>query len=125
METNSLTTRTALQHGPAQLLLAAAMLVLSGCNLYGPPPGEGEKAEHYYAMATPIIAALEDYHRANNRYPQHLSELKPDFLDQVNWQEQMYEPTDSGYELWFQYQGPGINGCIYRPNEGWTCSGMI
>jgi len=106
-------------------ILLSTFFLLSGCHLYGPQPGEGVKAEYYYTKAAPIIDALERYYGVNKHYPVRLNELQPDFLENVDWPEHMYESTGTSYELWFRYQGPGSNACIYQPAKGWKCVGMI
>lgn len=104
-------------------LLTASMI--SGCHLYGPAPGEGIKAEYFYLNAKPIIQALEAYQKTMGNYPDTLEALKPDYLNRIDWPSRMYQKTENGYELWFSYEGPGVNSCVYKPAGGWECSGLI
>lgn len=106
-------------------VLILLTVVLGGCHLYGPPPGEGEKAEHYYMKARPIIEALDKYYGVHGAYPATLDELRPRFLGEVDWPSNMYESAGASFELWFRYEGPGINTCVYRPSADWQCKGLI
>lgn len=96
-----------------------------GCGWYGEDPGVGATAEEYYAKAEPIIAALEKYRSRQGAYPANLGELVPEFLPYVEWNKQDYAAVDQSYRLFFSYEGPGINSCIYSPEEGWRCSGLL
>ena len=102
-----------------------AALMMTGCHLYGPAPGKGAKAERFYVKAKPIIQALEAYRTSVGSYPEELDALKPSYLKEVDWPFGMYQRTEDGYELWFSYEGPGINSCVYKPAGEWECSGLI
>jgi hypothetical protein len=118
-------------------LAGLAALSLAGCDslawrlteLFGPPPGEGRKAERGYAAAAPVIEALAAYHTAHQGYPATLEEMVPDYLAAIPHPEEMpplsYSVTDAGYELAFQYVGPGMNRCVYTPKDGWDCMGYF
>jgi len=99
--------------------------LLHGCGIYGPPPGEGRMAESYYKKAEPIISALSEYFLKYQAYPEDLYSLSPEFIDEIDWPQNMYEGSGNSYELWFNYQGPGMNTCIYEPGKDWKCSGLI
>lgn len=101
------------------------LLAVSGCHLYGPAPGNGAKAEYFYARAEPIIQALEAYRHSTGSYPEKLEALRPDYIRDIDWPAHMYRRTQGEYELSFSYEGPGINSCVYRPAENWDCSGLI
>lgn len=108
--------------------LGLALLSLSAC-IFGPPPGEGSKAERGYAAAAPVIEALEAYHTAQQTYPATLDELAPDYLAAIPQPEAMppltYELTEQSYQLAFEYVGPGMNRCVYTPEEEWDCMGFF
>jgi hypothetical protein len=113
------------------LLLACLLLVsLTGCNLlsglFGPPPGQGPKAEQGYAASAPVIAALAAYYADRQTYPAALEELTPGYLSTVPKPEQTplrYTRSEQSYQLEFKYAGPGMNICTYTPEEGWHCIG--
>ncbi len=98
---------------------------LNGCHIYGPPPGHGEKAGRFYAKAEPIIQALEQYRKKEGEYPGSLEALKSGYLPKPDWPSHGYKKKEDGYELWFYYEGPGINTCIYKPPGKWECTGLI
>ena len=108
---------------PFLIILIAVMV--NACHIYGPAPGEGSKAEVFYAHAEPIINALDEFHNENGYYPESLSQLVPQYLTEYNWQDNSYKVNGGIYELWFSYQGPGINTCVYKPGSKWECSGLI
>lgn len=98
------------------------------------PLGEGRKAEAGFRHATPVIAALEEFHRDRGSYPVELEELVPTYLssDKLllpvplgggiqrirstasnNPRIFSYDQDGNSYDLSFSYEGPGINRCIY------------
>ena len=92
-----------------RLLVTMVLLTvtsMNGCHLYGPAPGKGAKAEHFYVKAEPIIQALEAYLKSTGSYPETLEALKPIYLKEVDWPPRTYQRTEGGYELWFSYEGP-------------------
>lgn len=90
-------------------------------------PGEGKKAEQGYALAAPVITALESYHDAEGHYPTQLIELLPDYLTDLPKQKDgtplEYAVGEKSYRLQFSYTKPGFNTCTYRPEVGWECHG--
>ncbi|MCC6169261.1 MAG: hypothetical protein IT329_18720 [Caldilineaceae bacterium] len=117
------------------LVLGLAAFSLAACEtlswrlseIFAPPPGEGRKAERGYAAAAPVIDALAAYQAEHQRYPATLDELIPSYLPAIPQPEEMpplsYTRTDQGYQLAFQYVGPGMNRCTYTPAEEWDCMG--
>ncbi len=111
-------------------LLMCACVIASAIMLYNTvlqKPGEGKKAERGYALAAPIITALENYHTAEGHYPTQLEELLPYYLSDLPLQEDgtplEYAVEGESYWLQFSYTKPGFNDCIYRPEAGWKCHG--
>jgi hypothetical protein len=106
--------------------------LLAAC--WGPAPGRGEKAEHGFASAPPVIVAIERYRSARGQYPVTLEALVPDFLPrqallhgpaQVGYPWE-YGRDSTGYTLTFRYTGPGMNSCHYSPAEPrWKCGGYF
>ena len=92
------------------------------------PPGVGAKAEKGYQTCAPIISALADYKAKNGTYPKKLEDLIPTFLAEsalvsVDGMPVDYTLTTASYQLKFHYTGPGMNTCVYAPENGWHCSG--
>ncbi len=106
-------------------MLLLAVLLAAACE----KPGEGAKAEAWYAAARPIIASLNSYHQDVGRYPQELSALVPVYLTEVpkgpDGQPFEYKWIAPGtsYSLTFRYAGPGMNICAYTPETAWRCYG--
>lgn len=107
------------------LIMSSLIIAVSSCGIYGPPPGQGKIAEAYYEKSIPIISALEDYYKQYGSYPNSLDELIPKHLSSHEWPSQWYESTGDNYKLWFSYEGPGINSCVYEPGKDWECSGLL
>jgi hypothetical protein len=100
-------------------------LICFGCHLYGPPPGEGPKAERLFKEAAPIIDALEQYRSERGSYPKMIGELIPRYLHEMPSETFSYAPENESYILAFRYEGPGINSCVFSPGKGWHCTGLI
>jgi len=106
------------------------LLALAGC----PRPGWGAKAQRGYQRADPLVVALEQYRRDHATYPGKLSNLIPTYMSadalrppdspQEHWPF-AYAKVDGEYELSFNYTGPGMNTCTYRPSTGWKCHGAF
>lgn len=107
------------------LLVLLVITAFQGCSWYGAPPGEGKVAQKFYSKAEPIIKALEEFRLSNGSYPNKLTELAPEYLSHVDWNEHSYESFGNSYKLFFSYEGPGVNSCVYTPEEAWKCSGLI
>ena len=113
----------------SKLLLFSLLFILflSSCSSVEEPPGVGEKAEQGYAVCNPIVDALERYHNDKGAYPETLNELTPEYLatvpQEVNNYPIRYDPVEGSFMLAFEYAGPGINVCIYSPEDEWKCSG--
>jgi hypothetical protein len=110
-------------------------------------PGEGWKAEKGFKHAVPVIAALEQFHKDQGKYPVELQELVPKYLspDQLVLPSPLgggvtrirptatydphifsYDQNDEGYTLNFSYEGPGINRCFYDSKTWeWSSSGHL
>jgi hypothetical protein len=105
---------------------------------FGPPSGRGARAEAGYAIAAPILAALERYHADHGAYPESLNALLPDYLSpsEIPFPQERpgtlgedgfaYSTDSSGFRLGFRYTGPGINRCIYKSaTKHWSCGGYF
>ena len=110
-------------------LSAPVLLWLAMCT---PPAGRGVTAERRYREAEPIIAGLEAFRRARGAYPDSLTELVPMFLAAERLSESRTAPDGPltyvrdtmGYALRFEYRGPAMNHCEYRPEPArWSCGG--
>jgi hypothetical protein len=117
------------------ILAAGGLLALSVCalggywlwqTLVGPPPGVGPAAERGYQACAPIIDALARYQADHGQYPAELAALAPGYvptLPGVDGLDIHYQPQGTGYRLEFRYAGPGMNVCVYTPDQGWDCYG--
>ena len=110
-------------------LAAPVLLWLAMCT---PPSGRGVTSERRYREAEPIIASLEAFRRAHGAYPDSLAQLVPAFLPAERLSESRMDPDGpfayardtAGYSLRFEYHGPAINRCEYRPRSAsWSCGG--
>lgn len=92
-------------------------------------PAECSQAKDGFARGAPIIQALETYKKDHGAYPAALSELVPAYLPQAAATDgagMQYSRTNDGYELSFDYYGPGANNCVYRSQRAkWKCSGFF
>lgn len=99
------------------------------CALACQAPGEGKKAQAGFDLCVPLIAALDNYYERYGIYPDTLDALIPEFVEQVPERYDgipiVYEKTEDSYWLRFSYEGPGINHCIYTPQELWLCEGYF
>jgi hypothetical protein len=90
-------------------------------------PGEGAKASLGYQTCEPVIQALEKYRAQRAAYPEKLESLAPDFLAAVpatvNNYPVEYSASGTSYKLSFRYTGPGMNTCVYTPENKWRCTG--
>lgn len=110
-----------------------AALAFAVCT--GPPAGESDGARALKAEAAPVIAALERYRADSGAYPAALDALttaryvregvlplrpvRPEYPVR-------YQRDSAGYVLEFQYTGPGMNVCAYRPSVArWRCQGYF
>jgi hypothetical protein len=100
----------------------------------GPPAGESDAARAFKARSAPLLAALERYRADHGGYPTKLDSLVPRYLtpgtlpaapaDSVYPVE--YRTDGADYTLEFQYRGPGMNVCTYRPAAArWRCQGYF
>ena len=116
-------------------VLGICLLFMVTC--FGPPSGRGEKAEIGYAIAAPILSALERYHADHTRYPDSLRTLVPSYLSasQIPLPQDgprffgqegfAYLVDSSGFTLGFRYSGPGSNRCVYKSTaKRWSCGGL-
>jgi hypothetical protein len=106
------------------LFLLASCSTIKG---YFEKPGVGEKAEKGYQVCEPVIQALEKYRQQKAAYPKKLAHLAPDYLadvpTKVNDEMINYSNEGTSYKLSFSYIGPGINNCVYTPEDKWSCVG--
>jgi hypothetical protein len=112
----------------AQCALCAGLGYYFWSTTAGEPPGFGAAADLGYQTCDPIIHALERYHAQTGAYPEELKDLVPSFLAEIpptpeRLSEISYRLTDTSYQLEFKYAGPGLNSCIYTPENEWDCSG--
>jgi hypothetical protein len=97
------------------------------------PPGKGPKAERGYRRSAPVIAALDRYRAEHGQYPDSLRMLVlrflPDSALRLPEREQErypleYHRTPGGYDLSFQYTGPGMSECGWSAEtRKWACRG--
>ena len=125
-----------MRHLPVSLVGALAI----GCGAcFGPPPGQGRKAETGFRAAAPIISALDTYRERQGHYPTKLAQLVPRYIssssdlllsrdrypvfnDLVRGFD--YSREGEAYTLRFQYSGPGMNDCVYHSrSKKWDSSG--
>ena len=115
----------------------AVAILCGGC--FGPPPGKGRKAETGFHAAAPIIAALDEYHARQGRYPAKLQQFVPDYIPSQSdlWLTRErypvfndlvrgfdYSREGDAYTLRFQYSGPGMNDYVYNSRaKKWDSSG--
>jgi hypothetical protein len=117
-------------------ILGLSLIWMGRC--IGAPPGRGEKAETGYAIAAPVLAALERYRADHAGYPDSLRALVPGYLnasqlpvlqngpDYIGREGFAYVVDSSGFALGFRYTGPGVNRCIYKSmTKRWSCSGYF
>jgi hypothetical protein len=106
-----------------------SVVVTSGC----PAPGEGRTADRGLLRAEAVLQALERFEERNGAYPQTLEALVPEYIDldsaEVRVAAQREYPLEytrmsEGFELSFDYTGPGMNTCTFSSTEGeWFCRG--
>jgi hypothetical protein len=103
-------------------------------SMCSPPVGRGATAERWYRNTAPVIAALGQYRQQHGEYPDSLTALVPAFLNPAALSSLHMEGNGSltyvrdsaGYSLRFQYYGPGVNHCTYRPRiSEWQCGGYF
>lgn len=90
-------------------------------------PSECPQAIEGFALFQPVIEALQHYKTVTGEYPETLEDLIPEYIaimPSYEIGEVTYSKIDDGYELRFEYYGPGINQCSYTPNsKKWDCFG--
>jgi hypothetical protein len=105
------------------LLLVAAAI---GCDA----PGEGPKALAGFRSSVALVQAIGEYRAQLGGYPENLEALVPKFL--ANSQLALppgihrieYKRNSSGFELEFEYHGPGVNRCCFgSAKREWACNG--
>lgn len=108
------------------IITASIALNLPGCCA----PDKCEQAITGKDEAKPVIAALQTYLTAHNKYPEVLHELTPSYLSSDHtvlddsYRTLEYERSSDGFKLKFEYTGPGINSCVYQSsNNQWSCTG--
>ena len=97
----------------AVIVVAAALLLLIGCSK--------EKVKRQYATFSrgdEIIAALEKYKDANSKYPDHLTDLTPQYLIAIpppvmGNQQWKYETSDNGQKWKLTVEGPSSSDQKY------------
>lgn len=118
--------RTQLQKRTLQsvaLLLAAAAMACDA-------PGDGPKALAGFRASVILVQALGEYRAKLGDYPENLESLAPQFLANSQLAAPQgvhalsYKRTAEGFELVFEYHGPGVNRCHFESaKRAWTCHG--
>ena len=98
-------------------------------------PGEGKLAQQGFAIADPIINALEKYKNEHGKYPQRLGELVPEYLEKDPQKDDageirfIYFPAEEGGSYYLRLSYPsffGTDDCSYTPAERkWSCGGTM
>jgi len=113
-------------------VLTITPLALSLAVCGGPPPGESDAALALRSRAAPVIGGLERYRAEHGEYPAALGVLSGRYVatgtlplaPADTTYPVRYQRDSAGYSLSFQYTGPGMNVCEYRPTVArWRCSG--
>ena len=115
------------------LVYVAVAFIFAVC--WGGQTGS-EPAEHRLARAygTPVLDALDAFHRDSGAYPRTLPALVPRYLspdalrapEDSRLRSQFDYRADSGrFELSIRYYGPGVNRCRVGPGRQWLCSGYF
>jgi hypothetical protein len=118
----------------AALLYTPLALFFAVC--HGAYVGDAPRAQVGFQWAEPVVAALERYRHERGTYPDSLAALVPRYLESPGRLElpergefsqgPRFERDGDGYELSFEYHGPGVNRCRYRSAERrWACGGYF
>jgi hypothetical protein len=104
------------------------LLVQIGCT----PPGEGEKALAGFRSSAGIIQALGEFQAKHGAYPAKLELLVPEIATPALLQlpsgvaRYEYRLDGAGFELQFNYTGPGTNDCVFASaKRSWKCYGAF
>ena len=110
-------------------MILCGLFVMATCG----KPGEGPRAAAGYAQGKRIIDAINMYHTKNQRNPESLDELVPNYLTRPDLILKVaanseypfvYKVKPNGYALYFRYGGPGLVDCVYDSESGkWRCYG--
>ena len=113
------------------LFYAFVALVFGVC--WGGERGEPSRYRLAKAYGTPIVAALDKFHQANNTYPPTLGALAPRYLTVRELRAAEDSPLGSGfqyradsgrYKLSIDFAEPGPrNTCSIQPGSRWDCYG--
>jgi hypothetical protein len=105
------------------LLLAAATIACDA-------PGAGPKALAGFRTSVGLVQALGEYRAKFGGYPENLEALSPQFLAHSQLAPPpgvsriRYKRSANGFELEFEYHGPGVNRCHFESaKREWTCDG--
>jgi len=113
------------------LVLVAFLALMIGCKN---APGKGKVAELGRARGAKLILSIESFDWDRAQYPQTLDELVPSHLSTSELKELLSEPPrfeyisgPRGYNLAFEYTGPGMNYCSHTSESiepMWACGGF-
>lgn len=112
------------------LALFTMLPFLVSCFVFQCAPYTCRQAEEGRALYAPLLASIEQYRDQNAVYPETLTDLVPDFVDGIPASASdagpkfpEYRRVDDHFEFMFQYFGPGMNWCVYTPQDDWRCDG--
>jgi hypothetical protein len=112
------------------LALLVALPLVASCFVFQCAPYNCRQAVEGRALYEPLLASIEQYHEQYAVYPEALADLTPEYIDGIpaladdagpKFPE--YRRVNGHFEFMFQYFGPGMNWCVYSPQEEWTCDG--
>lgn len=117
------------RQGVREFLVALCLFwlffVLSGCATMGQA---SRQADAGFESMAPIVLCLERFHKDNQRYPNSLTELIPDYIPRVPKKVDglpvIYKPQDKNenFTLSFQFRDPKLNYCTYSSmKKSWDC----
>ena len=101
-------------------------LTLSACG--SGRAGESSSSKEGFALAEPIIMAVEQYYIENNYYPQKLDILVPDHItsipmDELGELQMRYRPWLKQSSYKFTFVPDDGQRCDYEPESRWICTG--
>jgi hypothetical protein len=114
------------------LVYGTVAFVFAVC--WGGGVGESGKSRLARAYGTPVVAALEEFHRDSGAYPAALRTLVPRYLSRpsltapdssVLGYPLEYRADSGTFSLTVRYVGPGMNTCRIRHGTAWRCSGYF
>ncbi len=92
-----------------EIIAAASVFALGGCALLAGHSGEDSRGRALKARGAQVVLALERYHAATGKLPDHLFELLPKYLPQIpDGLNTEYDPAANRFA--FSYQADGDSG---------------